>query len=99
MHDGVWEELDTVNLAYVTWSIRGIAYDPSAGIAAPVEDDFYVAVDGHTLTVVADQPVTVFDLQGRRVCASMAHGLQAVMPTAGVYVVRAGESSKKIIVQ
>ena len=99
MHDGVWEELDTVNLAYVTWSIRGIAYDPSAGIAAPVEDDFYVAVDGHTLTVVADQPVTVFDLQGRRVCASMARGLQAVMPAAGVYVVRAGESSKKIIVQ
>lgn len=97
LHNGVWEQMDTTDLGYFTWAIRGLVYDQGASIA-PVADDYSLRVEGLTVTVVSEVPASLYDLQGRCLAASDSHGLRAVVPAPGVYVVRVGESSRKIIV-
>ena len=98
--NGQWQLVDTTVIGYYTWVMRGIATDPSSGIERVV-DDFpaRIYVDGRTVDVEADQPVTIYDVAGRRVCASWNHGLRATLPAAGVYLVCVGESTRKIVVR
>ena len=55
-------------------------------------EEIEVSVDGRTVSVSAD--AEFYDLQGRR----LAIGRQAVMPAAGVYVVRAAGAARKVVV-
>ncbi len=69
-----------------------------AGIADPSSIRVHVA--GHTVTAVAecDEPILLFDIEGRRLAAAVRN-LKATVPSAGVYIVRCGASTSKIIVK
>lgn len=97
LHNGVWEQMDTTDLGYFTWSIRGLVYDPNESIT-PVCDDYTVRVEGLMVTVVAEAPASLYDLQGRCLATSAGRGLRTAVPAPGVYVVRVGENARKIIV-
>ncbi len=100
--DGGWQIVDTNVIGYYTWVMRGIAYNPTDGIEETL-DAFPAAVSVHDRLVVVEtaaaQPLAVYDLQGRRLCGLNAQRLVFRAPAAGVYVVRAGTASKKVIVQ
>lgn len=99
--DGGWQLLDTTVIGFYTWVIRGIAYTPGVGIEE-VEEEFPATVCVRERLVSVEtaevQPLAVYDLQGRQLAAVLARRLDVRIPAAGIYVVRAGEKTKKIVV-
>ncbi len=74
-----------------------------AGLVAglPADADVRIAANGRTLSVTANQEclVAVYDMQGRLVAEdSAAPAAIVVVPQAGVYVVKAGMTVRKIVV-
>lgn len=81
---------------YCTWMLRGVFVEREAdslGIATVEPAAPLISVNGHTVTVDTDE-ARFFDVMGRQV----GSGRRAVMPAAGVYVLRCGTRSYKIII-
>lgn len=57
-----------------------------------------VRVRGRMLTVTADGPVTLYDIGGRLLCTSSGT-LEYYAPAAGVYIVRKGKTTRKIVLE
>lgn len=100
--DGQWQLVDTNVIGYYTWVMRGIVCEPGNGIAEVAEPlAARLALEGRTLTVVADNPeapVALYDLQGR-LCLQRTGRLRFDAPAAGLYLLRVGDRCKKIVVQ
>lgn len=74
---------DTVMVAYCSCDV---------GIDDVEDDELQISVDG--LTIDINQEAEFYDLQGRL----LAVGRRAVMPAAGVYVLRVGGTARKVVV-
>ncbi len=77
---------DTVMVAYC--NCTGVGIDPV------VDDEMQITVDGRTVTVDCESPVAVYDIQGRLLARSRTF----VAPAPGVYMVRAGSATRKVVV-
>ena len=66
---------------------------PGVGIDEVEAATVRYAVDGRTVTVSAE--AAFYDVQGRQV----GQGREAVMPTAGVYIMKVGNEARKIVVK
>lgn len=72
-----------------------IAYcDCDLGIDDIDPDGLTVSVVGRTIDVETALPVAIYDIQGRLLTRTR----RLVAPAAGVYVVRAGEATRKVVV-
>ena len=97
-YDSVWQPMYEALHLYGSWMLRALL-DPSTHVSVPeVEsNDVSVSVTGRTVTARTDGPMSLYDIQGR--CLATATGsLRCTVPAAGIYVIRAGAGSKKIIV-
>lgn len=98
-YDSVWQYAYDVLHLYGSWMLRAIL-DPSTHVGLPevAPAKVNVRVTGRTVRVEADEPVSLYDIMGRRLATSHRSPLTIHLPAAGVYVVRAGAASKKIMV-
>ena len=91
-----WATYDHHGL-YATWMLRGLFVEREPGdpnsIGSDEAEEIHVRISGRTVTTEADDAY-YYDTMGRLV----ATGRQAEMPTAGVYIVRFGASSTKIVI-
>jgi hypothetical protein len=72
------------------------------GISADAADGLCVSVNNRTVTVLTDAArVEVYNIMGHHVSSVRVSDNQAVldMPTAGMYVVRAGSAAAKVVVR
>jgi M6 family metalloprotease-like protein len=72
------------------------------GISADAADGLSVSVNNRTVTVLTDAArVEVYNIMGHHVSSVRVSDNQAVldMPTAGMYVVRAGSAAAKVVVR
>ena len=98
-YDSVWQPIYEVLHVYGSWMLRAIL-DPSThvGVADVVETPMQVSVKDRTVTAMAETPVSLYDVMGRRLSTALGGTLHCTVPAAGVYVLRAGATSKKIMV-
>lgn len=76
---------DTLMIAYCSCDL---------GIDDVDADGLEISVDGRTISVETALPVAIYDIQGRL----LSRRNRLVAPAAGVYVVRAGEAVRKVVV-
>lgn len=99
-HDGVWEQIDTNEIGYYTWSILGIL-DGTSSIAECDDDGLLYSVDGLALTVSNPEGrnVTLYDIQGRQLASSSLPVFNHQFSTPGVYLLQAdGMKAHRIVV-
>ena len=87
---------------YRALMMRAVFADPNpAGIGAVEADGTVVKVNGRTVSVQAAVAgdLALYDLSGRLLCASRGDGLRFTAPVAGVYLLRVGERTTKIVLQ
>ena len=88
---------------YVSWLMKVNIASSHSGIADVADDGtFRVRVDGRTVTVdAATDDIALYDIQGRLIHHSsfITHHSSFTLPASGVYLVRAGDRIKKIVVQ
>lgn len=98
--DGQWQPIYHRLPLYGTWMIRAVM-DPAfeVGVPAVADEPLEVSVAGRRVSVAAAPHATValYDVQGRCLAAHKAR-LQFTVPLPGVYVVRCGAASRKVIV-
>ena len=98
--DSTWQyAYDALHL-YGSWMLRALL-DPSTHVGLPevLDAELNVSVHGRAVTVMADGPVALYDIQGRKLASSSRlQPLTVHLPAAGVYIVRSGAATKKIIV-
>ena len=99
-YNGVWQPMYEALHVYGSWMLRALL-DPSTHVGvvdvvtgSPMD----VCVVGRSVSVQAESPVALYDVMGRRLQASSTGMLRCTLPAAGVYIVRAGATSKKIVV-
>ncbi len=64
-------------------------------VVAPAEGAAYVSVDGRTVSAEG-QVLTIADAAGRTIAAGVT---EATVPSAGIYIVKAGSTVRKIVVR
>lgn len=96
-----WYDVHT-SYGYLSAMLRAIFVDPNPAAIDNVESDgIQVSINGLTVsaaTTTADD-LALYDLAGRLLCASHGSSLHFTVPAAGVYLLRVGEKSRKIILQ
>ena len=98
-YDSVWQPMYEALNVYGSWMLRALL-DPSThvGVADVVETPMQVSVMDRTVTAIAETPLSLYDIMGRRLATALGGTLRFTVPAAGVYVLRAGATSKKIMV-
>ncbi len=98
-YNGVWQPMYQAKYVYGSWMIRALL-DPSTHVGVPEVEvsDINVSTLGRMITVEADSPVSVYDIMSRRLHTSLSGCLRCTLPAAGIYIVRAASSSKKIAI-
>lgn len=98
--DSVWTHTYDALHLYASWMLRAVL-DPSTHVglaevadATPID----VSLAGRTVDIQAAGPVALYDVQGRLLQASSTGRLRCTLPAAGVYILRSGPTSRKIIV-
>jgi len=99
-YDSVWQLAYDVLHTYGSWMIRAVL-DPSTHvgieeIATPTPID--ISVMGRTVTVRSDEQMALYDIQGRCLKTATSGSLRCDVPSAGIYLVRAGATGRKIVV-
>ena len=98
-YQGQWSPIYEVLPFYSSWMIRAVIDPPMHVGIAQAADDIALSVNvvGRTVSVEADAPVALYDTQGR--CLAACNGsLRCTVSAAGIYIVRAGTATQKIVV-
>lgn len=103
LYHGQWQHAYDALSLYGSWMLRVVLDPPThVGIAptAAADEGITVLTEGRTVSaVVADGgTVALYDVMGRCLCAPRAASLRCTVPAAGVYIVRCGARSRKIVV-
>ncbi|MBQ8703570.1 MAG: thiol protease/hemagglutinin PrtT [Bacteroidales bacterium] len=100
-YDSVWQPMYEALQVYGSWMLRAVL-DPSTHVGVAdvdaAETPVVVSLAGRTVTVQAAAPVALYDVQGRLVQTASAGRLRCTLPAAGIYIVRSGSTTKKIVV-
>ena len=98
-YDSVWQPVNEALNVYGSWMLLALL-DPSTHVDIPdiVETPMQVGVMDRTVTVTAETPVSLYDVMGRRLATAQGGMLRCTVPAAGVYILRAGTTAKKIVV-
>ena len=82
--------------------MRAVFADPDPeGIGSVEADGTVVEINGRTVSVQAavSGDLALYDLGGRLLTASRGNSLSFTAPAAGVYLLRVGERTSKIVLQ
>lgn len=97
--DSGWQYVDTLTTGYYTWAIRGLLHT-NAGIVEATGDDIIYRLQGRTLVVENPEgrSVTLYDIMGRPLATLRSERPTFVAPAAGVYLLKIGNITKKIVI-
>ena len=97
-YDSVWQPAYEALHVYGSWMLRALL-DPSTHVGLPdvVAEPLDVSLYGRTLVVHGAGPLSLYDIQGRRL-ATATGILRCTVPAAGIYILRAATTTKKIVI-
>ena len=99
-YGGQWQPIYNVFPVYGSWMLRAVL-DPATPVSIrdlEADSSVEVHIAGRSVAVVADGPAALYDMQGRCLAISQGGRLRCTVPAAGIYVVRAANAARKIIV-
>lgn len=70
----------------------------NTGISQTIISDFRINTSGRNVKFEGNGSAEIYDLVGRRI-AILKEGSEAAMPGAGIYIIRCGKTSKKLIIK
>ena len=102
-YNGVWQPMYEAKYVYGSWMLRALLDPPTHVGVEQVEADgaeVVVRTEGRTVSVTATDGSTValYDAVGRCLCTWQGGSMRCTVPAAGVYVVRAGATGRKVVV-
>lgn len=96
-----WSDAHT-NSGYRALMMRAVFADPDpVGVGSVENDGTVVEINGRTVSVQAAVAgdLALYDLSGRLLTASRSDKLSFTAPVAGIYLLRVGERTSKIVLQ